>query len=45
MMDLGFFDYQPRTRLIYGNGALNQLGGLTCELGGSRVLIDRKSVV
>lgn len=39
MMDLGFFDYQPRTRLIYGNGALKQLGGLTCEMGGSRVLI------
>jgi len=38
-MSLPPFDHQPRTRLIYGNGALTRLGELTRELGASRVLI------
>lgn len=38
-MELGTFDYQPRTRLIYGNGALARIGDLVQELGGTRVLI------
>ncbi|SKB00374.1 alcohol dehydrogenase [Prosthecobacter debontii] len=33
------FDYQPRTRLIFGNGTLAQVGDLTRELGGTRALI------
>ncbi|MES2507775.1 MAG: iron-containing alcohol dehydrogenase [Verrucomicrobiota bacterium] len=33
------FDYQPRTRLIFGNGTLSQVGELTRELGGKRALI------
>jgi alcohol dehydrogenase len=33
------FDHQPRTRLIFGNGALNRIGELTRDLGGKRVLV------
>ncbi|MHC1769982.1 MAG: iron-containing alcohol dehydrogenase [Verrucomicrobiia bacterium] len=33
------FDYQPRTRLIFGVETLNRVGELARELGGSRVLI------
>lgn len=33
------FDYQPTTRVIFGAGALERLGGLAVELGGARVLL------
>jgi alcohol dehydrogenase class IV len=33
------FDFQPLTRVVYGVGALTQLGELTRELGGTRVLL------
>ncbi|MEN3941135.1 iron-containing alcohol dehydrogenase [Prosthecobacter sp. SYSU 5D2] len=38
-MPLPSFDHQPRTRLIFGNGTLSQLGELTRDLGGKRALI------
>jgi len=38
-MPLSPFDHQPRTRLIFGNGTLSQVGDLTRELGGKRALI------
>jgi alcohol dehydrogenase len=38
-MDLGSFDYQPRTRLIFGNGALGCLADLVQQMQGTRVLI------
>lgn len=38
-MPLSPFDHQPRTRLVYGNGTLSQVGELTRELGGRRALI------
>ncbi|QDT47157.1 Alcohol dehydrogenase 2 [Symmachiella dynata] len=33
------FDYAPRTRVVFGPGTLNQLGGLVTELGGTRVFL------
>lgn len=33
------FDWQPRTRLIFGNGALERLGELARELNGRRALL------
>jgi len=33
------FDYQPRTRLIFGQGVLSRLGRLALELGATRVLL------
>lgn len=33
------FDHQPRTRLIYGSGAISQIGERARELGGRRVLV------
>ncbi len=33
------FDYQPRTRLIFGNGTLSQVGEVARRLGGRRALI------
>jgi len=33
------FDYQPRTRLVYGVGVLQRLGELCQEIGGKRVLL------
>ena len=33
------FDYQPRTRLVFGNNTLDRLGTLARELGGQRVLL------
>lgn len=38
-MSLTSFDYQPRTRVIFGNGTLIRLGELAKELGGKKVLI------
>ena len=32
------FDFDPRTRVIFGSGTIARLGGLVSELGGSRVL-------
>src|SRR6185503_3555027 len=33
------FDYHPRTRLVFGNKSIDQLGALSKELGASRALI------
>lgn len=33
------FDYQPRTRLVFGSGALSHLGAFAGELGATRVLL------
>jgi len=33
------FDYQPRTRLIFGSGSIDRLGEAAQELGGSNVLL------
>ncbi|MGH7454673.1 MAG: iron-containing alcohol dehydrogenase [bacterium] len=33
------FDFQPTTRVIFGENAIDQLGALTKELGGRRVLL------
>jgi alcohol dehydrogenase len=33
------FDYQPRTRVVFGSGSIRRLGELTRELGGRRVLL------
>lgn len=37
--DLPAFDYQPRTRVVFGAGTVARLGELARELGGSRTLI------
>src|ERR1041385_1750111 len=36
---LGFFDNQPRTRLIFGNGSIEQVGQLAKDLGAQKVLL------
>jgi alcohol dehydrogenase len=36
---LAEFEYQPRTRIIFGLGAIEQLGERACELGIKRVLV------
>jgi len=36
---LAGFDLQPRTRLVFGNDALERVGTLARELGGSQVLL------
>jgi alcohol dehydrogenase len=33
------FDFQPRTRVVFGGGKISQLGELCRELGGTRVLL------
>lgn len=33
------FDFQPRTRVIFGTGVIEQLGELAADLGGSRALL------
>ena len=33
------FDFQPRTRIVFGPGAIDQLGTLVREYGGKRVLV------
>ena len=33
------FDHTPRTRLVFGNGAVTRVGELAVELGGTRVLV------
>lgn len=33
------FDFDPRTRVVYGSGSVQQLGKLTVEYGGSRALV------
>jgi alcohol dehydrogenase len=38
-LPLRTFDYQPLTRVVFGLGTLDQVGELTRELGGSRVLL------
>lgn len=38
-MNLLPFDHQPRTRLIFSNGALDRVGELARELGGTRALV------
>ena len=34
-----YFDYDPRTRVVYGPGRLDRLGALAKELSGMRVLV------
>jgi len=34
-----FFDFQSSTRVVFGENSLDQLGDLTRELGGTRVLV------
>ncbi|MGQ0633343.1 MAG: iron-containing alcohol dehydrogenase [Planctomycetaceae bacterium] len=36
---LAAFDYQPRTRVVFGPGRIGELGALARELGGKRVLL------
>ena len=36
---LAAFDFDPRTRVVFGAGTVGRLGELTRELGGSRVLV------
>ena len=36
---LAAFDFDPRTRVVFGAGTMTRLGELTRELGGSRVLV------
>ncbi|MEK6262480.1 MAG: iron-containing alcohol dehydrogenase, partial [Planctomycetota bacterium] len=36
---LAAFDFDPRTRVVFGAGTVARLGELTRELGGSRVLV------
>ena len=36
---LAAFDFDPRTRVVFGAGTMARLGELTRELGGSRVLV------
>ncbi len=36
---LGPFDHQPRTRLVFGAGKVDQIGELAAELGSRRVLV------
>ena len=33
------FDFQPRTRVVFGSGTLRRLGEFACELGAKHVLI------
>jgi len=33
------FDFQPRTRIVFGNGQVDRLGELASEIGGTRVLV------
>lgn len=33
------FDYQPRTRLVYGVNTVDRVGDLAAELGGKRILL------
>ena len=37
--DMTTFDYHPRTRLVFGPGALGRLGELAAGLGGQRALL------
>lgn len=36
---LAGFDHQPRTRLVFGNGALGRIGEIAAELDGKRALL------
>jgi alcohol dehydrogenase len=36
---LNAFDYQPRTRLLFGAGTVERVGALAAELGSKRVLV------
>ena len=36
---LNAFDVQPRIRLVFGEGKINELGDISRELGGTRVLV------
>ncbi len=38
-MELAAFDFQPRTRLVFGNGVLGRVGELAREIGAKRALI------
>jgi alcohol dehydrogenase len=36
---MGHFEFQPKTRLIFGNGTISRLGTLSRELGFRRTLL------
>ena len=36
---LAAFDYQPRTRVVFGEGVVDRVGGLAKEIGGKRALL------
>ncbi len=36
---LSIFDFQPRTRIVFGRGAIDRLGELVREFGGTRILL------
>lgn len=38
-MQIAQFDFDPRTRVLFGQGTLSQLGTVVSESGGSRVLL------
>ena len=38
-MHIPEFDFDPRTRVVYGPGSLNRLGSVVKDLGGQRVLL------
>lgn len=39
MESLNPFDFRPRTRVVFGTGAVERAGALAVELGGQRVLV------
>ncbi len=38
-MDLPGFEYQPRTRMVFGPGSAGRVGELACEIGAKRILL------
>jgi len=42
---LDAFDFQLRTRIVYGDGALARLGELARELGARRVLLVTEALI
>ena len=37
--ELSAFDFEPRTRVVFGSGTIDRLGAVARELGGQRVLL------
>lgn len=38
-MQISEFDFDPRTRVVFGNGTIDRLGSIVKELGGRRILL------